>query len=189
MYKKHFCLYIYHYKLKVKSRPLLFLQTYKLLTKTRFVTCVRNIATQVIAMSNALHSSNQTVFVVLSLLLIIKHTKKSFWKLTNRFDDLMVFFSTMSRGSCGKSSLYIPSELLTQWNEGCKTLNKGHYVYTFYQRLSVFHVLFLYDWLQFPLALAISFQGNFHIWREDTFIWTKLLLYITFWNLVLTIVG
>ena len=86
VWKKHFCLYIYHYKLKVKSRPLLFLQTYKLLTKTRFVTCVRNIATQVIAMSNALHSSNQTVFVVLSLLLIIKHKQifvlkayQSFW--------------------------------------------------------------------------------------------------------------
>ena len=38
-----------------------------------------------------------------------------------------------------------------------KTLNNDHYDYTYYRRLSAFHVLFLYDWL-FWLASAISFQ-------------------------------
>ena len=59
---------------------------------------------------------------------------------------------------------YIRSELLTQWNAGCKTLNNDHYDYTYYQRLSAFHVLLLYDRLH-----QISFQGNVHMRRKETF--------------------
>ena len=43
-----------------------------------------------------------------------------------------------------ESRVHIRSELLTQWNAGCKTLNNDHYDNTYYQRLSACHVFLLY---------------------------------------------
>ena len=43
-----------------------------------------------------------------------------------------------------------------------------------------------FSFIKFRLALAISFKGNFHMRREETFIWTKLQWLDTFWNIVLT---
>jgi len=47
---------------------------------------------------------------------------------------------------------------------------------------------FMVDYIDFWLALAISFQDNFHRRREETFIWIKLQRYDMLWNHVLTIV-
>ena len=47
---------------------------------------------------------------------------------------------------------------------------------------------FMIDYIKIRLDLAISFKGNFHTQREETFIWTKLQWYNMFWNIVLTIV-
>jgi len=72
---------------------------------------------------------------------------------------------------------------------GCKTLNNDHYIYTYYQRLSAFRVLLLYDWLY---KISVSFSHLFPrpcshaLWRN--FQWTKLQWCNSFWNLVLTIV-
>ena len=38
---------------------------------------------------------------------------------------------------------------------------------------------FMIDYIKFRSALDISFQGNFHTRREETFIWTKLQWYNT----------
>ena len=62
--------------------------------------------------------------------------------------------------------------MLTQWNAaGCQTLNNDHYIYTYCQRLSAFLLFFSFmiDYITFQLALAISFQGNMHTRREETF--------------------
>ena len=61
--------------------------------------------------------------------------------------------------------------MLTQWNAaGCQTLN-NYYIYTYYRRLSAFLLFFSFmiDYITFRLALAISFQGNMHTRREETF--------------------
>ena len=76
------------------------------------------------------------------------------------------------RGTCIESRAYtcIRSELLTQWNAGCKTLNYDHYDYTYYQGLLFMFFSFMIDYIKFWLALAISFQGNFHTRCEETFV-------------------
>ena len=65
---------------------------------------------------------------------------------------------------------YILSELLTQWNAGCKTLDNDHYVYAYHRILLFGFFSFMIDYMEFRLALAFSFQGNFHMRREETFI-------------------
>ena len=118
----------------------------------RFVTCFRDVATHVIAVYRTHHSATQTVFVVPSLLLIIKHkqmcvlkAQQSFWQCTS------VFTTTSPR------FFWI---LLTQWNAGCKTLNNDHYVYTYYHRLSDLYVLLLYD------TISVNFSHFFPIFMR-----------------------
>jgi len=41
---------------------------------------------------------------------------------------------------------------------------------TYYQGLLFMFVSFMIDYIKFRLALAISYQGNFHKWCEETFI-------------------
>ena len=127
-------------------------------------------------------------FVLLSQFFLSLNTNNcSFWKLNNRFWQCnSIFTTTPSRYLYKKSSWYIRSELLTQWNAGCKTLNNDHYDNTYFLLFMFFS--FMVDYIKFRLALAISFQGNFHMRCEASFIWTKLQWYNTFWNLVLTIV-
>ena len=74
------------------------------------------------------------------------------------------------RGTCIESRAYtcIRSELLTQWNAGCKTLNNDHYDYKYYLLFMFFS--FKVDYIKFGLGLAISFQGNFSTRCEETLI-------------------
>ena len=150
-----------------------------------FVTCFRDVGTHVIVVFRMLHSSNQHFLCAPELIVDHKtQTNVRFKSLTIVVDYVIGFIPQRRRGT-RKSSLHnLLSELLTQWNAaGCKTLNNDHYVYTYYQGLSAFRVLLLYDWLYKRLVLsfiAISFQGNFQ--------WTKLKWYNSFWNLVVTIV-
>jgi len=50
---------------------------------------------------------------------------------------------------------------------GCKTLNNDLYGIRDYLLFVFFS--FMIDYKTFRLALAISFQGNVHTWREETF--------------------
>ena len=89
----------------------------------------------------------------------------SFWKLV---DDVIVFYHNAHKVLV-ESRAYIRSELLTQWNAGCKTLNNDHYQYTYYERLSAFHVLLIYDWLyQISISFSHFFQRQFShtAWRN-----------------------
>ena len=127
----------------------------------RFVTCFRDIATLIIAVSRSFHSSNQNVFLCGTKLVVYhKHKQMFVWKLNNGYwrcnSEVLV-----------ESWAYIRSELLTQWNAGCKTLNNDHYQYTYYQRLFCFSCSspLWFDYIIFRLALAISCKDNFHMWR------------------------
>ena len=111
--------------------------------------------------------------------LIVYHltqTTVHFESLTIVFDDVIVFspLSTMPpRYLIVESRANIRSEMLTQWTAGCKTLNNDHCDYTYYQGLLLVFFSFMVDYIKFRLALAIFFQGNFHMWCEETFICTK----------------
>ena len=73
------------------------------------------------------HSSNQNVLCGSVLIVDFKtQTNVLFESLTLVFDDVIMFLPHRPRSTCRKSSLYIRSELLTQWNAGCKTLNNDH---------------------------------------------------------------
>ena len=132
----------------------------------QFVTCFRDVATHIIAMSRTLHSSSQHFLCGSELIVDHKTQTNAFWKLNNRCWRCYRFFTTTS-------SLHnVLSELWTQRNvAGCKTLNNDHYVYTctYYQRQLFVFFSFMTDYLNFRLALAISFQGNVHTWLEETF--------------------
>ena len=160
------------------------LNQFQIRFKTRFTTKNRNAETichrSVFATSpltllpcpeHFIHRAN-IFFVVLSWLLIIKHKQMRFESLTIVVDDVIGFLPQRPRGT-RKSSLHnVLSELWTQRNvAGCKTLNNDHYVYTctYYQRQLFVFFSFMTDYLNFRLALAISFQGNVHTWLEETF--------------------
>ena len=129
----------------------------------RFVTCYYDVATRIIAVSRTFHSSIQNVFCGTVLIFLSLNTNKcSFWKLNNRFYKC---FYHNAPEVLVENRAYILSELLTQGNTGCKTLNNDHYDYTYYQRLSASHVLLLY---QISVSFSHFFQRQFShaAWRN-----------------------
>ena len=58
--------------------------------------------------------------------------------------------------------------VLTKRNTECKTWNNGYYILYI---ASSFHVQpFMIDYIKLWLTLAISFHGNFHMRRKETFV-------------------
>ena len=112
-------------------------------------------------------------FVLLSKFFLSLNTNNClFWKLNNSCWGCNKCFHHNASEVLVESRAYIRSELLTQCNAGCKTLNKDHYDYTYYQRLSAFHVLFLYGWLYqisvsfshfFPRQISHAVRRNFYM--------------------------
>ena len=110
----------------------------------RFVTCFRDIVTHIIAVPRTLHSTFFVLFCGTEFIVDHKTQTNVRFELNTRVDDVIVFYHNTPEVLV-ESRAYIHSELLTQWNAGCKTLNNDHYDNTYYQRLSAFHVLLLYD--------------------------------------------
>ena len=84
----------------------------------RCVTCFRDVAIHIIAVSRRLHSSNQYAF------LVEKYRKCSFWKLSNRFWRWNIVVSRRQRCTCTKPDTFW--SVLTQRNAGWKNWNNDH---------------------------------------------------------------
>ena len=73
------------------------------------------------------------------------------------------------RGIIVESRAYIRSELLTQWNAWCKTLNNDHYDNKYLLSGTAFHVRLLYDWL-YQISASFSHflprQFSQVVWRN-----------------------
>ena len=139
--------------------PFVHLNTFINQFQIRFKTCLQqkynaetvchllcDVTIRIIAVSTTFHSSNQNIFCGTELIVYhLTQTTVRFERLTIVVDDVIVFYHNASEILIVESRAYIRSELLTQWNAGCTTLNNDHYDYTYYERLSAFHVLLLYD--------------------------------------------
>ena len=133
----------------------------KNITQRRFVTCFRNVATRIIAVSRTFHSSNQNVFCGTDLIVYhLTQTTIRFESLTIVFDDVIVFSPQHLQGTCRKSSLHM-FWIVNTMECRMQNLNNDHYDYTYYQRLSVFMFFsFMIDYIKFRfLSKAIFTCG------------------------------
>ena len=126
----------------------------------RFVTCFRDVAIHIIAVSRTLNSSSHNDFTVK------KYRKWSFWKLNNRFLAMQYSFITTSPLYLYKAE-HGPTDFLNCDNN--RTQDEKLKMMIIRDRLSC---TFSYDWLYKSLSLVISVHGNFHPRRGETSLWT-----------------